>query len=955
MCKFTAVGVDVTSSRPATSTGWGRPQDQTRHRGLSTRRVRTVPSKVIAFVAFLAMCLLAAPAIGVTLRHGDIVADDRATKTIVRVDPITGSRTTIAPLPNFTVAGIAVDADGNVLVAGWQIGVLSEHARVIRIDPVTGVATVVSAGGLLVQPNELDVAPDGGIIVADQASIGKIIEINPASGAQRLIGTGTDGSLSTGLLTAPYGIALEPTGSLLVTNRNTVSPGLVRMDRATGSYTILAAGEPPFETPYGVAVDRNGGIVVADTYVTPVSPEALPGAVIRVDPASGETTTLLRGSAPFGIAVADDGAVFFTKVGGISAIVRLDPTTGATTDLSTGFLPLVLAIANLNRPPIAVDDSYVTNLGETLSVTPPGVLGNDTDPEGAPLTASLVAGPLSGELSLAPDGSFTYVPAPGATGTYSFTYRVSDGISQSAPAAVTIRVNAPPAPVDDAYTLAEDTTLTIDPPGVLVNDSDPEGDPIRVLASEVTTAHGKVALNEDGSLTYTPDPNFNGSDQATYTVADNLEALSHAVVTITVTPAPDPPAAMDDTYSGVQSTNLQVIAPGVLANDSDPDGDLSADAVLISGPTNGQLTTFNADGSFSYQPNAGFSGPDFFTYIAQDRVTGEQSQPATVRLNIRSNSAPVARADSFSTLQDTTLTVAAPGVLVNDTDDDGDVTFVAVGQTTQHGALALESSGAFTYVPEQGFSGTDSFTYTLFDGSADSSVTTVTITVTPSATVSVADAAPVVEGDTGLRAMNFVVTRTGSLAQPATVRFHTEDGTATGGQDYQTPLAANIDFAAGIATQNVSVRVVGEYIDESDEVVRLVLDSSTGAPIGDGDGLGTIVDDDPPGLTIGDRSVAEGQAATRVVRFTVTLDRRWNREVRVGWRTEDITATAGSDYVSAAGTAVVAVGSRTATFDVVVRGDRSVEPNEQFRVILSDPVQASIEDGEAIGTIVNDD
>lgn len=189
-----------------------------------------------------------------------------------------------------------------------------------------------------------------------------------------------------------------------------------------------------------------------------------------------------------------------------------------------------------------------------------------------------------------------------------------------------------------------------------------------------------------------------------------------------------PPTAVDDTYSTLQDVPLIVTAPGVLTNDTDPDG-LPLTAEPFTSPANGAVT-LNPDGSLAYTPNAGYSGADTFTYRCTNGTL--YSDPATVTINVTplANTPPVANPDTYSTLQGQTLTVAAPGVLANDTDAQGDsLTAIKVTDPANGILSAFNADGSFTYVPNAGFAGTDTFTYKANDGLLDSNVTTVTIDV----------------------------------------------------------------------------------------------------------------------------------------------------------------------------------------------------------------------------------
>src|SRR2546427_733696 len=322
--------------------------------------------------------------------------------------------------------------------------------------------------------------------------------------------------------------------------------------------------------------------------------------------------------------------------------------------------------------------------------------------------------------------SFRWTPVVNSTGTDSFTYKANDGLADSGIATVTITItgaNDAPVAVNDSYTTTEDTTLTVAAPGVLANDTDVDGDPLSaVLVSQPT--HGSLTLNSNGSFSYTPAANYDGTDSFTYKANDGQTDSAVATVTITIGGANDAPVAVNDSYTTTEDITLNVAASGVLANDTDADGD-TLNAVLVSQPAHGSLT-LNSDGSFSYVPAANYNGADNFTYKANDGQA--DSGIATVNITITAvNNAPVATNDSYTTADDTTLNVAAPGVLTNDSDVDGDsLSAVLVSQPT-HGSLTLNSNGSFTYAPAANYTGSDSFTYKANDGQADSGIATVTI------------------------------------------------------------------------------------------------------------------------------------------------------------------------------------------------------------------------------------
>jgi hypothetical protein len=285
--------------------------------------------------------------------------------------------------------------------------------------------------------------------------------------------------------------------------------------------------------------------------------------------------------------------------------------------------------------------------------------------------------------------------------------------------------NDEPVAADDWYTTIQDQTLDVSAPGVLDNDYDADGDPLdAVLATDVS--HGTLALNADGSFSYTPGGGYVGEDVFTYVANDGELDSNEATVTITVGPPNNAPVAVDDAYATDEDVQLNVAAPGVLGNDDDADGDPIV-AYLVSGASNG-VVVLSEDGSFTYAPDPDYAGTDGFVYIAHD---GEApSNEATVTITVNAvNDPPVAAADDYVAIEEQLLTVGAPGVLANDSDVEGEGLTAALVSDVAHGALTLNADGSFEYLPDLGYLGEDAFTYVANDGTADSNEATVTIDV----------------------------------------------------------------------------------------------------------------------------------------------------------------------------------------------------------------------------------
>ncbi|PQJ35344.1 hypothetical protein BSZ35_12685 [Salinibacter sp. 10B] len=397
-----------------------------------------------------------------------------------------------------------------------------------------------------------------------------------------------------------------------------------------------------------------------------------------------------------------------------------------------------------NDAPVPSADSYTVMQGATLSESAPGVLGNDSDPNGDSLTVSaVVAAPDSGSLSLDTDGSFSYTPDSTFTGIDEFSYAVSDG-DTSAQASVEITVdqdtlgggsNGAPVADSDSYTTSSGQTLTISAPGVLNNDSDPDDDSLSASVVALPDS-GSLSLNTDGSFDYAPDSSFSGTDSFTYAASDG-SASDSASVTISVDSdsssdgSNSAPVANSDSFSTPKGQTLTVTAPGVLDNDSDPEGD-SLTASVDSLPGSGTLS-LNTNGSFTYSPDSSFSGVDDFSYEVSDGRGGTDRAIVEVTVEEDTSSggtsgAPVAESDRYTTAPGQTLSIASPGVLINDSDPNGDSLTVSLVSGVSNGSLSLNGNGSFIYTPDSSFTGVDDFTYAVSDGdSSDEAIAEIVV------------------------------------------------------------------------------------------------------------------------------------------------------------------------------------------------------------------------------------
>ena len=484
-----------------------------------------------------------------------------------------------------------------------------------------------------------------------------------------------------------------------------VRDGQGNVSSATVTITVTPANDAPEATPLTDRTDTDGEPV--DLPLAPAfadrdgdalvfSASGLP-AGLAIDAATGRVT---------GVLAADASTV---NGGAYSVVVTATDAAGAST--SSSFTWTIT-----NTAPVASDGAAQTVAGAPVTIDP---FATVTDRDGDPLTV-ISATAANGTVTINPDGTLTYLANPGFVGDDQITYTVSDGQGGTATASIALTVsatnsvNGPPTAADDVATTPEDQPVTV---AVLANDSDADGDPLTVI--QATASNGTVAVNADGTLTYTPAANFNGTDLIAYTVSDGQGGTSTATLVVVVQPVNDAPVIVADTLATDEDTPVTF---DPLANDNDPDGDPLA--IIAAGAVGGTVT-INPNGTLTYTPAPDFTGVDTITYTVSD---GRSSVVVTATVTIGAvNDRPVATDDIATVLEDRAVTVP---VLANDRDADGDVLSV-ISASAANGFVAINPDGSLTYTPRADFSGTDVVTYTVSDGRGGTASAQLTVSVTP--------------------------------------------------------------------------------------------------------------------------------------------------------------------------------------------------------------------------------
>ena len=508
------------------------------------------------------------------------------------------------------------------------------------------------------------------------------------------------------------------------------------MDTAKVDVTITGVNDAPTANDDTATTDEDTPTTI-DILGNDTDPDGDPLTISDID------TTGLKGT----VTDNGDGTVTYDPAGQFNSlgVGQSDAVTFSYTiaDGNGGMdtAKVDVTITGVNDAPVANDDTAAT--GEDSSVTIP-VLANDTDVEGDTLSITGIdATGLKGEVTENADGTITYNPngqfddlGPNDTAVETFQYAVGDGNGGSDSATVTVTIsggNVPPTANDDQASTDEDTDTTID---VLGNDTDPDGDPLKITGVDTTGTKGTVDFTET-SVRYDPAGQFEGlgvggmvTETFTYTIDDGLGGQDVATVTVVVSGVNDDPTANDDTGSTDEDTSTTI---DLLVNDVDPEGESLTVTLDLTGTTG--AVTDNGDGTVGYNPAgrfdqlpAGAQMTDTFTYKVKDLSGG--GDEATVTIVVGGvNDAPQAIDDTIAVPQDASFV----GKLGAFDPDDGAVLTYTVTLTPTWGKIEDfdPDSGGYVYIPNAGYTGPDTFEFEVTDGMDVSNVAVVDITVEP--------------------------------------------------------------------------------------------------------------------------------------------------------------------------------------------------------------------------------
>jgi len=388
-------------------------------------------------------------------------------------------------------------------------------------------------------------------------------------------------------------------------------------------------------------------------------------------------------------------------------------------DEDSSYSKVNLTITAVNDEPKAEDDIFKTAENTVLHNT---VSGNETGLGDGGIKYTIITNVSNGKLTLESNGLFTYIPDNNFNGSDSFTYKVCDIDHECSDATVSITISniddSPIANDDSPEAFDEDNSTSGD---VSIND-DGFGDGGIVFTVLKNVNHGVLDFKNDGTWTYTPNKDYNGSDTFSYQVCDADTDCNDAEVSLTINSVNDSPIANDDNPNAINED--EVLTGNVIENDTDL-GDGGVYTTIISNAING-FANLKADGTFSYTPNENYNGNDSFEYEICD-ADGDCSK-ATVSISINPvNDLPMAGNISLSTTENKPISTTVSGNVSGI--GDGGIVFSTISSVS-NGTLEFNTDGSFIYTPETSFYGSDQFKYQVcdIDDDCDSAIVNIQIT-----------------------------------------------------------------------------------------------------------------------------------------------------------------------------------------------------------------------------------
>ena len=828
-----------------------------------------------------------------------------------------------------------IDAAGNLTTASASHDYLINRTPVANADSLAAIedtAVIYTAAQLL--GNDTDV--DGNTL-----SIASV----------------TSGAGGTAVLNANGTVTFTPSANFngAADFTYSVTDGSLTSNIATVSVAVAAVNDAPVANADSLTATEDTPVIFTAVQLlgndTDVDGNTL--SIASVTSGAGGTAVLnANGTVTFTPSANFNGAANFTY-------------TVSDGSLTSNTATVTVAVAAVNDAPVANADGLAAIEDTAVIYTAAQLLGNDTDVDGNTLSIARVTSGAGGTAVLNANGTVTFTPSANFNGAADFTYTVTDGSLTSNIATVSVAVAAVnDAPVANADSLAatEDTPVIFTAVQLLGNDTDVDGNTLSI-ASVTSGAGGTAVLNANGTVTFTPNADFNGAANFTYSVTDGSLTSNIATVSVVVAAVNDAPVANADSLAAIEDTAVIYTAAQLLGNDTDADGNTLSIASVTSGA--GGTAVLNANGTVTFTPSANFNGTADFTYTVTDGSL--TSNAATVAVAVAAvNDAPVAVNDGgvatpfLTVLEDSGPSAPIAG-LANDTDIDGNA-LVVTAATSPNGSVTINANGTLSFTPVANFNGPTTITYNVSDGNGGTDTATVFVSVTSVNDAPVATSASASTGEnsvlnasvpaasdvdgtvasyalaSGLGAGNGALTfnTNGSYRFDPGSDFDTLAAGATRQVSFTYTAIDNLGLASTPATVTITVTGTNDR-----PVLDLDANNSSGAT---GSDYRAAFTENGPAVSIGDTDVAltDVDSAT-LVGATITLTNAQTGDVlAAGALPAGITAVVAGNVVTLTGSASLAsyqTAIRAVTFNNP--GDFPSGVERVLTVVVNDGVDLS--------------
>ncbi|EKZ9009732.1 tandem-95 repeat protein, partial [Vibrio alginolyticus] len=482
--------------------------------------------------------------------------------------------------------------------------------------------------------------------------------------------------------------------------------------------SVTPVNDPPVAGFTSYTVDEDNAITISDEQLLANSSD-VEGAVSIDSVTYSGTDGVFQDNG--------DGTYTFMPNENFSGDISLDVIVadeqGAIDETTAG-----ITVIEVNDPPVAGPTSYTIDEDSVLTFSESQILANASDIEGDVELVGISYEGSDGIFTVNGDGTCSFAPNENFNGQVQLDVTIQDENGATVDTHINVDVlpiNDPPVSGDLAYTIKEDSSITLSQEQLLAKAGDIDSENLEAINLS-TDDNATIQYNDDGSYTITPDENYNGDLDLTFDIIDNDGGSVQVGLDITVNPVNDLPQAQDQQFTIEEDGTLLFTDADLLEGASDIDGDdLSIENVLYTG-ADGVLTD-NGDGTYSFAPNENFNGDVQFTFDVSD---GTGSTPAFIDVSVTPvNDPPVAGSTSYTVQEDGQITISDEQLLANSSDVEGDVALANVNYSGNDGSFVDNGDGTYTFTPNENFDGNISLDVTVIDQDGATDTTTAGIDV----------------------------------------------------------------------------------------------------------------------------------------------------------------------------------------------------------------------------------